>query len=173
VSGQVFKFAAAPSGGDKNKGSAASKLVLPGVPNSPFKDKGVIPSAVEGVSKSLSDDHAKAHSLATESFYKGNKGEVDEEVNNIRRQKILMDLMADDEIIATMGPGNIQNAYNVLLGISPELSLQPAIVQAWLRNAGSSQAVDPFAAKQLVELDQGLMKSKAMRRNPELAIKGK
>lgn len=151
-----------PSGG---RATNLLSSVTAGLPSreslSPFSsDSRMIPSAVGGVSKGLGDQYAKAHSHHLETLYKGPKDEVANEMNNVRRGAIIRELMTNDDVISKMDPSHLQEHYNALLTIAPDLTLQPSVVRGWLRHSAASQAVDPFTAKQLADLQGQVSKNK-------------
>jgi hypothetical protein len=122
----------------------------------------LLDAAQSGVSKGISDQYGKAHTKAIEDGLRGPKDEVDLEMENVRRKAILRDLMTNDEIIGKQDPQHIEGAYNTLLRLAPDLTLHHAVVQSFLRSAGSQQVVDPFTATQLAELQGQVAKNKLM-----------
>lgn len=97
-----------------------------------------------------------------EGLYKRPKDEADMEVDNIRRQAILAELMSNDDVISGQQPEHVRSAYETLLQISPKSTLHREVVRSVLRNATAQQAVDPFTAKQLSDLEGQHLKNKAL-----------
>ena len=100
-----------------------------------------------------SESFTKGLEAAQNRIYKRPGDETDMEMDNVRRQAILADLMSNDDIISGQEPGNVQSAYNTLLSISPRSTLHREVVRSVLRNATAAQAIDPFTAKQLADLE--------------------
>jgi len=123
----------------------------------------LVGSAQAGAAAGLADHYSKAHSKAIELLHKGPKDKVDMEIDNVRRQAILQDLMANDEIVGRMDPKHIEHHYNVLLQMSPDLTLNSSIVRSFLHSAGASQSVDPFTAHQLAQTQGQQTKNKMLR----------
>lgn len=119
-------------------------------------------SARSGLESANTSAYERAHSKALEQQYKAPKDEADMELDNAKRQTILMRLMSDDDTIAKMDPNHVTSAYNTLLGIAPDVTLQPEIVRAFLHASGANQAVDPFTAKQLADLQGQMGKNKIL-----------
>ena len=146
-------------GDSTNKGAAFDSSKFLGIATPGLH---LSPSVQKGDESSIAGQHEKARTRAIEQEYKGPKEEVDLEMDNVRRQAILRELMANDEIISRQNPHRIEGAYTTLLRIAPELTLHPAIVQSFLRSSGSQQAVDPFMAKQVAELQGITLKNKEL-----------
>jgi hypothetical protein len=135
------------------------------VGKSPFdRGSGLLPSSWQGVASSVTDAYSKAHGDAVKKFYTGPKDEVGMERDNLTRSTILQELLAKDEIISKADPATVQDSYNALLQVAPTMTLNKAVVQSWLRQASASQAVDPFMAKQLLDLEKGSLTNKALER---------
>ena len=112
--------------------------------------------------KSLSGQFDKSNEHAVSSLHQRPQQEADQEMENVRRMTILKDLMMNDEIISRQEPDSVSNAYNTLLQISPTSTMHKEVVRAVLRNATAQQAVDPFTAKQLADLEGVHLKNKAL-----------
>ena len=93
----------------------------------------------------------------------------DMEVDNIRRQAILADLMNNDEIISKQNPQDVASAYNTLLSLSPSTTLQREVVRSVLRNSTANQSTDPFTASQISMLEQSKLKNKLLNDNSTAA----
>lgn len=88
--------------------------------------------------------------------YGGPIKEADAEMENVKRKAILTDLVTNDEIISGMDPSKVELAYNAALQAAPQVTLNKEIIRSYLRNAGSQQSLDPFTAKQLIDVNQSL-----------------
>ena len=82
---------------------------------------------------------------------------VDAEMQNVQRQALVHDLIANDEIISTYDPKIALSAYNTMLKLAPKASMMPDVVRSVLRYA-TAQTIDPNYASQLVELENNLNK---------------
>lgn len=149
---------------DKPKPKSPSLIgSLGGIGKNPLSEsKGRLNSVWEGAGKDITEQYQQAHSQATENYYNGPKEEVKSEMDNVRRQAILRELMSNDDIISKVDPRHIEQSYNTLLTMAPDLTLQPSVVQGWLRQSTATQSVDPYMAKQLLDLQQGVLKNKAL-----------
>lgn len=122
----------------------------------------IINSTQSGVASGVSGAHGQAQAKAIEMRHKGPTDQVNAEMDNVRRQAILQELIANDDIISKQNPQDIERNYNTLLGIAPDLTLQPSMLQAFLHSAGANQAVDPFSGKQLADMQGQLTKNKLL-----------
>ena len=86
------------------------------------------------------------------------KAQSDHEVENIKREAILRELM-HDEIISQQDPGEVANAYNAMSELAPHASMIKDVVRSVLRQ-GTAQTIDPHFANSLVELEHNLLKTK-------------
>ena len=102
----------------------------------------------------LSKERTRLNKFPEDSF--------DLQVDNIRRQAILADLMNNDEIISKQNPQDVASAYNTLLSLSPSTTLQREVVRSVLRNSTANQATDPFTASQISMLEQSKLKNKLL-----------
>ena len=123
----------------------------------------VIGAAQGGITSGIGAQYGKAHEKAMERHYKAPKDQADMEMDNVKRQTILQQLMSNDEIISRMDPKHVESHYNTLLSIAPDLTLNHAVVQSFLRQSGANQSVDPFTAKQLADLQGQHTQNKILR----------
>lgn len=139
--------------------------------SSPFdRGSGLLPASWKGISSSISDQYSQAHGEAMKNYFRGPKDEVDLEKDNIKRMTILRQLMAEDEIISKIDPKQVEQNYNALLQTAPHMTLNPAVVQGWLRQSSATQAVDPFTAKQLLDLEKGSLQNKALAKGEKVPM---
>ena len=81
----------------------------------------------------------------------------DAEMNRIRMQAMITDFLANDPIISTYDPDEVLGAFNQVSQLVPRASLQPAVMRGQLRKLLQQQdAMEPFEANQLVEVEKGL-----------------
>ena len=97
------------------------------------------------------------------SFYKGEgkpslSANTNTPENNRERALLLQELATTDPVISKFPAKQTINAYEQMLRIAPELSSEKEITRAFLRQAGASQAIDPFQAEQLIKANTGLFK---------------
>lgn len=77
---------------------------------------------------------------------------------NRSRALMLQELVATDPVISKFPTHQTVDAYQQMLRIAPELSQEKEITRAFLRQAGASQAIDPFQAEQLIKANTSLFK---------------
>lgn len=78
------------------------------------------------------------------------------QLQQIRSQATLVDLMNNDSVIAGHDPDEVIAAYNQLLELSPQLGDRRILAQGALRTRLAQGGLDPFAAGQMVDLGQRL-----------------
>lgn len=78
--------------------------------------------------------------------------------NNRSRALLLQELVATDPVISKFPTHQTVDAYQQMLRIAPELSQEKEVTRAFLRQAGASQAIDPFQAEQLIKANTSLFK---------------
>lgn len=81
-------------------------------------------------------------------------------VNNIVRSDIISDLYANDPVLSEADPQALTAAYENLVAVAPQASMNKEIVRAILRQSVNSVAVSPFDAKQWADLDSVLLKNR-------------
>lgn len=113
--------------------------------------------------KAVGDQYGRAMADSLERQYKGPQQQVDMEMQNVQRSAILKDLLSNDEIISSLDPQLVQGAYNGLLQMAPDLTLNRAVVAGYLRTAGSQQALDPFTAQQLGNVNKVQLENKNLK----------
>lgn len=119
-------------------------------------------SALDAVTDYDTKSFGKGLDYEDQAMYKRPKDEADMEMDNLKRQAILLDLMANDEVIAGQNPKHVQAAYDTLLQLSPKSTLHREVTRSVLRNATAQQAIDPFTAKQLTDLEGAHLKNKML-----------
>lgn len=83
----------------------------------------------------------------------------DAEMNKIKTQAMLNDFLANDPIISTYDPDEVLGAFNQVSQMVPRAAMQPAVMRGQLRKLLQQQdAMEPFEANQLVEVEKGLKK---------------
>lgn len=119
-------------------------------------------TAEKGMESALGGSFQAAHEHAIKQQHQGPRDEVDIEKDNIRRQAILRELMTNDENLIGAQPDQLQSAYNVLLHLAPDATLNHGVTQSFLRSALAQQTVDPFTAKQIADLQNTIMQNKQL-----------
>jgi len=136
------------------------------------KIPGILDTLVDGPAKTISGvsglvpAHSSEDDLASKGYelkLKGNshpkiKAQADHDVENIKREAILRELM-HDEIISQQDPAEVANAYNAMSELAPHASMIKDVVRSVLRQ-GTAQTIDPHFANSLVELEHNLLKTK-------------
>lgn len=74
-------------------------------------------------------------------------------VRNFQRQVLLEDLLSTDPILSGIDPSNALRAYETVVQIAPEYSLNKEVVRSILRTATNAEAMSPYDAKQLADLE--------------------
>jgi hypothetical protein len=77
---------------------------------------------------------------------------------NRERALMLQELVSTDPIISKFPTHHVVDAYQQMLRIAPELSSEREVTRAFLRQAGATQAIDPFQAEQLIKANTSLFK---------------
>ena len=89
----------------------------------------------------------------------------DEELNRIRTQTMLRQLLSGDDILATYDPKQVAKTYNDLSQLAPRASKQPTLASSVLRKWTTQGGVEPFEVKELSDIEKSL--SSTQRRVPE------
>jgi hypothetical protein len=86
----------------------------------------------------------------------------------IKMQAMLNDFLSNDPVISTYDVDDVLDAFNQVSQLVPRSSLQPAVMRGQLRKLLQQQdAMEPFEANQLVEVEKGL---KAVQEPEELPL---
>jgi hypothetical protein len=81
----------------------------------------------------------------------------DAEMARIKMQAMLNDFLSNDPVISTYDIDDVLEAFNQVSQLVPRSSLQPAVMRGQLRKLLQQQdAMEPFEASQLVEVEKGL-----------------
>ncbi len=81
-----------------------------------------------------------------------------ERLRNLRRQLILEDLITNDPMLKGETPETIAHAYQSLIALAPDTSLNKEVTRAVLRNTVQTIALHQQDAKSLVELENEIQK---------------
>lgn len=77
-----------------------------------------------------------------------------DELKSITARQSLNNLMANDEVISGYDPGEITDAYNEIIQLSPSAAIQPALLRPLLRKRLTAGSVEPFEAEQLANIEK-------------------
>jgi hypothetical protein len=78
---------------------------------------------------------------------------MSDRIRNLQRQLILEELIAADPVLKGEDPNRVVMAYQTLMRLAPEVSLDKEITRSVLRTATQAAAVSPFDAKTWAELE--------------------
>jgi hypothetical protein len=78
------------------------------------------------------------------------------QLRQIQARTMLQDLMMNDEVISGYDPGEILDAYNEIVGVTPRSATQAAIVRPLLRKRLTQGAIEPFEAAEMVNIEKNL-----------------
>lgn len=111
-------------------------------------------AAGEATKKELTK--AIGSSLAAPAENRQNK--LTDRMRNFQRQLILEDLITTDPVLQSVDPQLVANAYQTILQLSPEMSMNKEVVRSVLRASTNAEATSPFDAKVLAELENEIGK---------------
>lgn len=80
----------------------------------------------------------------------------DNELRRIQTRAMMQDLMMNDEVISGYDPGEVMNAYNEIVNVTPRSATQPAIIRPLLRKRLAQGAIEPFEAAEMVNIEKNL-----------------
>jgi len=91
-------------------------------------------------------------------------------LRNFQRQLMLEDLLSTDPILQGVTPNNALRAYEALVRIAPEFSLNKEVVRSILRTATNAEALSPYDAKQMAEIEN-IMRKTVAAQNPSAQVR--
>lgn len=83
----------------------------------------------------------------------------DEEINRIRTQTMLRQLLSGDDILSTYDPKQVAKTYNDLSQLAPRSAKQPTLASSVLRKWTTQGGVEPFEVKELSDIEKSLATS--------------
>lgn len=113
-------------------------------------------AVMEGVKKPLSEGIGSG---LTDILYKPMEREnkvLSERLKNVQRQIMMEDLLTNDPVLSDEEPQTVINAYDAVMKLAPDMSMNKEVVRAILRQAVHSVAIDPFAAQSWTELEKNI-----------------
>ena len=130
-----------------------SKLQLGGGKGEP---NALTDALIEGAKKPLSEGIGSG---LTDILYKPMEREnkaLSERLKNVQRQIMMEDLLTNDPVLADEEPQTVINAYDAVMKLAPDMSMNKEVVRAILRQAVHSVAIDPYAAQSWTELEKNI-----------------
>jgi hypothetical protein len=85
------------------------------------------------------------------------KGTADK-MKNLQRQLILEELIVTDPVLKGENPDSVSRAYQTLIQIAPDVSLNREVARSILRQSVQSVAVSPYDAKSWSDLENEMRK---------------
>jgi len=108
----------------------------------------------EGVKKPLAEATGELFGGAGEQ----EEAKFTERLRNLQRQLILEDLVVNDPILEGANPQAVATAYQTLIRLAPDVSLNKEIVRSVVRASVNAISMSPFDAKAIAELENELHK---------------
>lgn len=155
ISHDLFYEKVAADDKGKSKGPSMNFKGMLDVLDKPVSSIG----GISGLIGSQSSDElaARGHDLKLRgNSYPKVKAQAEGDIDNIKRESILRELM-HDEIISQQDPSEVANAYNTMSELAPRASMIKDVVRSVLRQ-GTAQTIDPHFANTLVDLENNLIK---------------
>ena len=81
-----------------------------------------------------------------------------EKMRNIQRKLILEELVTTDPVLKGEDPQSVARAYQTLMQVAPDISLNREVARSILRQSVQSVAVSPFDAKSWADLESEIRK---------------
>jgi hypothetical protein len=83
---------------------------------------------------------------------------IGNKMKNLQRQLILEELITTDPVLKGEEPESVSRAYQTLIQVAPEISLNREVARSILRQSVQSVAVSPFDAKSWADLESEIRK---------------
>jgi len=83
---------------------------------------------------------------------------VGDKLQNLQRQLILEELITTDPVLKGEQPESVSRAYQTLIQVAPDISLNREVARSILRQSVQSVAVSPFDAKSWADLESEIRK---------------
>ncbi len=84
----------------------------------------------------------------------------EDELRSIRARGELTDFMANDDVLSGYPPDAVMSAFNEISRLAPQSSTQPAVMRALLRKNLSQGGMEPFEAKETVDIEKSINDSR-------------
>jgi hypothetical protein len=120
---------------------------------------GAIPAvgAATGISALLSGDQATPAQIDNRAIDDLLDPTHESTMQRIQMQAMLTEFLSSDPVISTYDSDQVVEAFNQITQMTPRASLQPAIMRGQIRKMLQQQdAMEPFEAGQLIDVERGL-----------------
>lgn len=77
-------------------------------------------------------------------------------INQLRTQSVLFDLLNNDPVISGHDPQSALAAYNELAQLSPRSAMQPSLARAWIRKSLAQGSPETFEGKEMADIEKSL-----------------
>ena len=85
-----------------------------------------------------------------------------DKLRNFQRQLMLEDLLSNDPVLQGVDPDVALRNYEALVRLAPELSMNKEVVRSVLRTAANAEALSPYDAKQMADVENVMRKTLAL-----------
>lgn len=138
----------APKSPKPGKGGKGDGFLGPAL-ESTFKNLGG--SVAEGATRPITD---AAKAIAGEGAEEEQK--LTDKMRNLKRQFILEDFVANDQVLSGEDPALVAQAYQTLVNLAPDVSLEKEVARSVVRASVNAVSMSPFDAKAIAELENEL-----------------
>ena len=90
------------------------------------------------------------------------EGKSRDKLRNFQRQLMLEDLMSNDPVLSGVDPDVALRNYESLVRLAPDLSMNKEVVRSVLRTAANAEALSPYDAKQMADVENVMRKTLAI-----------
>jgi hypothetical protein len=112
-----------------------------------------------GVSKALETPIQRAMASLTSGGEAEDAQRLTGTLRNMQRKLLLEDLMVNDPVLSGEDPQSVITAYQTMVNVAPEVSLNKEIVRSVIRTAVNAVSFSPFDAKNIAELEGEMRKN--------------
>lgn len=106
--------------------------------------------------KGMMDKLIEAGTMASDAESAAANADMSERLKNVQRQLLLQDLMATDPVLSEADPQAVAQAYQAVVSMAPDVSMQKEIMRAILRQSVHSLAVGPYDAQVWTDLEKNI-----------------
>lgn len=136
-------------------------------PDKDKKTESLLSKAVTGGASALGGGVAEAFKApiqrALTSITTGSEAEDERRLTgtlrNMQRKLLLEDLLVNDPVLSGEDPQTVVTAYQTMVNLAPDVSLNKEIVRSVLRTAANAVSFSPFDAKNIAELEGEMRKN--------------
>jgi hypothetical protein len=112
-----------------------------------------------GVTEALKTPIQRAMASITAGDEAEDERRITSTLRNMQRKLILEDLMVNDPVLSGEDPQSVITAYQTMVNMAPDVSLNKEIVRSVIRSAVNAVSFSPFDAKNIAELEGELRKN--------------